>query len=98
MRNIPVCLRPSMWFRLLVSAFLGSYHSRLNRAMRTSTLRVVEKGTVKFYNESKGLGLIRVEGSGQEIFVHKTGSIGYRPRKRRRRLRCSRWQKGSERR
>jgi CspA family cold shock protein len=30
-------------------------------------------GTVKFFNETKGFGFIKVDGSGEEIFVHVTG-------------------------
>ncbi|MBC7863373.1 MAG: cold shock domain-containing protein [Bacteroidia bacterium] len=33
----------------------------------------MQKGTVKFFNEAKGFGFIKVEGSGQEIFVHVSG-------------------------
>ena len=33
----------------------------------------MKNGTVKFYNEAKGFGFIKVEGSGEEIFVHATG-------------------------
>ena len=33
------------------------------------------KGTVKFYNESKGYGFIVEEGTGQEVFVHMTGLV-----------------------
>lgn len=33
----------------------------------------MEKGTVKFFNQTKGFGFIKVEGSGQEIFVHVSG-------------------------
>ncbi len=32
----------------------------------------MKKGTVKFFNETKGFGFIKEE-SGQEIFVHVTG-------------------------
>lgn len=32
----------------------------------------MKKGTVKFYNETKGFGFIKEE-DGQEYFVHKTG-------------------------
>lgn len=33
----------------------------------------MEKGTVKFFNETKGFGFIKVEGTGKEIFVHISG-------------------------
>lgn len=32
----------------------------------------MKKGTVKFFNESKGFGFIKSE-DGEEIFVHATG-------------------------
>jgi CspA family cold shock protein len=32
----------------------------------------MKKGTVKFFNETKGFGFIKEE-SGQDIFVHVTG-------------------------
>ena len=35
----------------------------------------MESGTVKFFNVSKGFGFIKVEASGQEVFVHATGLI-----------------------
>ncbi|HTL81101.1 MAG TPA: cold shock domain-containing protein [Bacteroidia bacterium] len=35
----------------------------------------MESGTVKFFNVSKGFGFIKVNGSGQEVFVHATGLI-----------------------
>jgi len=34
----------------------------------------MKKGTVKFFNETKGFGFIKGE-DGQEIFVHVTGLI-----------------------
>jgi cold shock protein len=34
----------------------------------------MKKGTVKFFNETKGFGFIKDE-SGQEIFVHATGLV-----------------------
>jgi cold shock protein len=33
------------------------------------------KGTVKFFNETKGFGFIVEEGTNQEVFVHVTGLL-----------------------
>jgi cold shock protein len=33
----------------------------------------MKKGTVKFYNDSKGYGFIKEEDSTDEIFVHSSG-------------------------
>ncbi|RAU83077.1 cold-shock protein [Pontibacter arcticus] len=35
----------------------------------------MNKGVVKFFNESKGFGFIKEEGSGTEYFVHVTGLV-----------------------
>ena len=35
----------------------------------------MNKGTVKFFNDSKGFGFITEEGSDKEYFVHVTGLI-----------------------
>jgi cold shock protein len=35
----------------------------------------MNKGTVKFYNESKGFGFIKDANSAKEYFVHSTGLI-----------------------
>jgi len=35
----------------------------------------MNKGTVKFFNESKGFGFISEEGSNNEYFVHVSGLI-----------------------
>ena len=35
----------------------------------------MKKGSVKFFNESKGFGFIKVEGSDQEIFVHVSSLV-----------------------
>lgn len=35
----------------------------------------MQKGTVKFFNESKGFGFIIEEGSNKEHFVHVSGLI-----------------------
>ncbi len=33
----------------------------------------MKNGVVKFFNETKGFGFIKTEGSGEEIFVHVSG-------------------------
>ena len=33
----------------------------------------MSKGTVKFFNESKGFGFIKEEGTDKEYFVHSSG-------------------------
>ncbi|NVJ88202.1 MAG: cold shock domain-containing protein [Flavobacteriaceae bacterium] len=35
----------------------------------------MSKGTVKFFNESKGFGFITEEGNGKEHFVHVSGLV-----------------------
>ena len=35
----------------------------------------MKKGIVKFFNESKGFGFIKEEGSEQDYFVHVTGLV-----------------------
>ncbi len=35
----------------------------------------MNKGTVKFFNDTKGFGFILEEGTGKEHFVHVTGLI-----------------------
>jgi len=35
----------------------------------------MNKGKVKFFNESKGYGFIKDESSGKDYFVHSTGLI-----------------------
>jgi CspA family cold shock protein len=35
----------------------------------------MQQGTVKFFNETKGFGFIKTDGSNQDVFVHVTGLI-----------------------
>ena len=35
----------------------------------------MKKGTVKFFNESKGFGFVTEEGSGTDYFIHISGLI-----------------------
>ena len=36
----------------------------------------MQTGTVKFFNETKGFGFIKVDETGEDIFVHVTGLNG----------------------
>lgn len=35
----------------------------------------MQKGTVKFFNQTKGFGFIQTDGSNQDIFVHVSGLV-----------------------
>lgn len=35
----------------------------------------MQRGTVKFFNKSKGFGFIVVDSTGEEIFVHVSGLV-----------------------
>ncbi len=37
--------------------------------------KIMQSGTVKFFNESKGFGFIKADGTDQDIFVHVSGLI-----------------------
>ena len=43
--------------------------------LTTQYFFIMNKGTVKFFNESKGFGFITEEGNNEEHFVHVSGLI-----------------------
>lgn len=46
-----------------------------SRLTNFSQLSIMSKGTVKFFNDTKGFGFIVEEGSSKEHFVHVSGLI-----------------------
>ena len=55
-----------IFFNLLIN-YLRNFGSLINIIMA--------KGTVKFFNDSKGFGFIVDEETGKEIFVHVSGLV-----------------------
>lgn len=49
--------------------------STISRNLHRINLIIMNKGTVKFFNEAKGFGFIKDENSSKEYFVHSTGLI-----------------------
>ena len=51
------------------------YKTLLVIKLTTQYFFIMNKGTVKFFNESKGFGFITEEGNNKEHFVHVSGLI-----------------------
>lgn len=48
---------------------------QLNNIFSFFNFNAMQKGTVKFFNESKGFGFITNSATGEETFVHVSGLI-----------------------
>ena len=47
----------------------------INKLMNTKNTNTMKEGTVKFFNNAKGFGFIKMNDSDEEIFVHSTNLI-----------------------
>ena len=47
----------------------------INKLMNTNKGNEMKEGTVKFFNNTKGFGFIKINDSDEEIFVHSTNLI-----------------------
>ncbi len=56
---------------LLFAIFFGFYALPLAKFKQIT----MNKGTVKFFNETKGFGFVKDEENGQEYFVHVSGLV-----------------------
>lgn len=48
---------------------------KIKQVFITKNTSIMRKGTVKFFNNSKGFGFIQEQGSNEDIFVHMSGVI-----------------------
>ncbi len=47
----------------------------INKLINPSKTNIMKEGTVKFFNNAKGFGFIKLNDSDEEIFVHSTNLI-----------------------
>ena len=47
----------------------------INKFINTNKIEVMKEGTVKFFNNAKGFGFIKLNDSDEEIFVHSTNLL-----------------------
>jgi len=47
----------------------------MNTNTNTNNIEVMKEGTVKFFNNAKGFGFIKLNDSDEEIFVHTTNLL-----------------------
>ena len=47
----------------------------LNKLLKINKVTGMKEGTVKFFNNAKGFGFIKINDSEEEIFVHSTNLI-----------------------
>ena len=47
----------------------------INKLMNTKNTNTMKEGTVKFFNNSKGFGFIKLNDSEKEVFVHSSNLI-----------------------
>ncbi len=47
----------------------------INKLITIKKVKVMKEGTVKFFNEAKGFGFIKVKDTDQDIFVHSNNLI-----------------------
>ena len=48
---------------------------KIKQVFTTKNTNIMKKGTVKFFNNSKGFGFIQEDESNEDIFVHMSGLI-----------------------